>query len=146
MENRQSSYVSLSVSYPRDKDVSFLFHVLSVSLFLSLSCALRDSVGMWGWLLGIEKDKSHVLQDGYQTNCPDKGWEWGLGFQMLGAWHAPCSAKAHGSHGLFSHLAASLCIPTCECPLLQILEPLGNWALNPIPLEFSLGYAIRISI
>ena len=69
MENRQSSYVSLSVSYPRDKDVSFLLHFLSVSLFLSLSCALRDSVGMWGWLLGIEKDESHVLQDGYQTRA-----------------------------------------------------------------------------
>ena len=141
MENRQSSYVSVCVSYPRDKDVSF-FYFLSVSLFLSLSCARRGSLGMWGWLLGIEKDESHVLQDGYQTNCPDKGWEWGRGCQMLGAWHAPHSAKAHGSH--------CLCFPTlqpvCECPLLQILEPLGNWALNPIPLEFSLGYLIRISI
>lgn len=33
--------------------------------------------------------------------------------------------------------------PTCshsERPLLQILEPLGNWTPNPIPLEFRLPY------
>ena len=48
------------------------------------------------------------------------------------------------------HIVLIVCFPTLqpvrECPLLQILEPLGNWTLNPIPLEFSLGYPIRISI
>lgn len=103
MENRQLSYVSLSVSYPRDRDASFLLHFLSVSLFLSLSCALRGSVGMWSWLLGIEKDESHVLQDGYQTNCPDKGWEWGLGVSCWVPGMLPTLPR---------HMVLIVCFPT----------------------------------